>query len=115
MYCFTEHIIADGSASTDAPPLKKYKADATALKNKVLKETKYIPKVIYEKEEFQKCVLQLSNKTKIDLPIKNMMARDYRLYAKQVKEAIQNDKIYEEVGFCIAKYCFKYSVISLFV
>ncbi|KAK6639718.1 hypothetical protein RUM43_007993 [Polyplax serrata] len=96
MYCFTEHIIADGAASTDDPPIKKQKKDATALKNKVLKETKIIPKVIYEKEQFQKFILQLSNKTKIDLQLKNPMARDYRLYAKKVKEIIEKENIYME-------------------
>lgn len=99
MYCFTEHVISEGSAIMDDPPLKKQKNDAVALKVKVLKETKIIPKIIFEKEQFQKFVLQLSNRTKIDVEMKQSMTRDYRLYTKQVKEIIEKENFYEQVSF----------------
>uniref|UniRef100_A0A0C9QHI6 Fanci_0 protein n=1 Tax=Fopius arisanus TaxID=64838 RepID=A0A0C9QHI6_9HYME len=41
------------------------KADAHAQKNKVLKETKFIPKVVYEIEQFNKEILALEKKTKV--------------------------------------------------
>lgn len=42
------------------------KADGQALRNKVLKETKFIPKVVYEVEQFQKEILALSKKTGVN-------------------------------------------------
>lgn len=41
---------------------KKKKVDSSALKNKVLKETKLIPKLVYEIEQFSKFVMRLSKK-----------------------------------------------------
>ncbi|KAL0269203.1 UNVERIFIED_CONTAM: hypothetical protein PYX00_007013 [Menopon gallinae] len=90
MYCFTEHVIADGTTG-----IEQSKKDPTFLKNKSLRETKIIPKVIFEKEQFQKFVIQLSNKAKINMvgQTKYALARDYRLYAKQVKEILEKENI----------------------
>lgn len=97
MYCFTEHVIADGAGSSDA---KQNKKDPTMLKNKFLKETKIIPKVVFEKEQFNKFLLLLSNKSKVDLvgQTKFTMARDYRLYTKQMKEILEKENVQEDVG-----------------
>ncbi|KAJ8983000.1 hypothetical protein NQ317_014295 [Molorchus minor] len=45
----------------------KQLAPAVTLKSKVLRETRLIPKVIYEIEQFSKSVILLSNRTKVDL------------------------------------------------
>lgn len=104
MYCFTEHVISDGGGKTKGGTEKAKKKDPNLLKNKVLKETKIIPRVIYEKEQFNKFILQLSNKSKSNLAgkTKQSMARDYRLFAKQVREILENENTQNDVSviFC---------------
>ncbi|RZC32680.1 Fanconi anemia group I protein -like [Asbolus verrucosus] len=68
---------------------KKRNVDSSTLKSKVLKETRLIPKVVYEIEQFSKYVIQLSNKTKIDLSkfVGQGTVRDFRiLHLKEVLE-----------------------------
>lgn len=98
MYCFTEHVIADGTSGVD-----QSKKDPALLKMKSLRETKIIPKVIFEKEQFQKFVIQLSNKAKINMvgQTKHALARDYRLYGKQVKEILEKENIQLEVSLAV--------------
>lgn len=66
--------------------------DASTLKNKVLKETKLIPKVVYEIEQLSRSVIQLSNKAKVDLTkyIGQGTTRDFRLL--QLKEVVENTR-----------------------
>ncbi|KAF2901837.1 hypothetical protein ILUMI_04348 [Ignelater luminosus] len=68
---------------------KKKSVDTTTLKSKVLRETRLIPKTIYEIEQFGKSVIQLSNKTKVDLTkfVGQGTARDFRI--KGLKEVLQ--------------------------
>lgn len=78
---------------TVSPKKSKKKVDPKALKNKVLKETRFIPKVVYEIEQFSKFILQLSKKTKIDLSkyMGQGTARDFRiLHLKEVLEEVNN-------------------------
>ncbi|XP_050310128.1 Fanconi anemia group I protein [Anthonomus grandis grandis] len=55
------------SAEQDKEEQTQGKHKSATLKNKVLKETKLIPKVVYEMEQFSKFIIQLSKKTKYDL------------------------------------------------
>lgn len=67
------------------------KADAHALKNKVVKDTKFIPKVVYEMEQFQKDILALGNKTGIPLDsyLKHSIARDFRIKRGELVEGLE--------------------------
>ncbi|XP_008558987.1 Fanconi anemia group I protein [Microplitis demolitor] len=67
------------------------KADGQALRNKVLKETKFIPKVVYEVEQFQKEILALSKKTGIHLEthIKHSITRDFRIKQPELVEGLE--------------------------
>ncbi|KAH1013955.1 hypothetical protein HUJ04_002869 [Dendroctonus ponderosae] len=67
----------------------KKKSESAALKSKVLRETKTIPKAVYEMEQFSKYIIQLSNKTKYDLSkyVGQGTSRDFRINLQN----IQND------------------------
>lgn len=69
---------------------KKRSADSNALKSRVLRETRLIPKVIFEIEQFSKSIVQLSNKTKIDLAksIGQGTVRDFRIL--NLKETLEH-------------------------
>lgn len=83
----------------DATHSKKKTPDASTMKNKILKETRMIPKIVYEMEQFSKSIIQLSNKTKIDLS-KNIgqgTTRDFRiLQLKEVVEKTANDSNHDD-------------------
>lgn len=94
MYCFTEHVIKDSiSESRSNKP--------SVLKQRIVKETKLIPKVILGKEQYHKCLVQLSKRAKMDLAAKtkHSLTRDYRLYAGQVRQLIQNEQAEPQVRF----------------
>lgn len=103
MYCFTEHVINYGGVDPKDRPGKGASKDSNALKNKILKETKNIPRVIYEKEQFYKFILQLSNKSKVNLvsQTKQSVARDYRISTKQVKKVLEKENIPTEVSILV--------------
>ncbi|XP_063989742.1 Fanconi anemia group I protein homolog [Diachasmimorpha longicaudata] len=67
------------------------KADAHAQKNKVLKETKFIPKVVYEIEQFHKEILALEKKTRVPLEsyLKHSITRDFRIKHPQLVEGLE--------------------------
>ncbi|EEZ98882.2 Fanconi anemia group I protein homolog-like Protein [Tribolium castaneum] len=68
VYKLITYIEETQKEEPESPSKKsKKKVESTTLKSKVLKETRLIPKVVYEIEQFGKLVAQLSNKTKIDL------------------------------------------------
>ena len=64
------------------------KKSGDALKKKVLRETKTIPKVVFAIESFSKFMARLSNKTKVDLSkfIGQGTTRDFRI--KDLKSVI---------------------------
>lgn len=68
------------------------KKNSSTLKNKVLKETKSIPKVVYEIEQFTKSIIQLSTQTKHDLSvyIGAGTTRDFRI--KDIKSIMEKNK-----------------------
>ncbi|XP_018318528.1 Fanconi anemia group I protein [Agrilus planipennis] len=80
--------VEDNQKEEEATQAKRKSVDSNILKNKVLKETKLIPKLIYEMEQYGKSIIQLSNKTKVDLArfVGTGSARDFRI--KGLKEAL---------------------------
>lgn len=71
---------------------KKKNVDSNILKNKVLRETKMIPKVIFEIEQFSKSVVQLGKKTNVDLAhyVGQGTARDFRIL--NLKEVLKHNQ-----------------------
>ncbi|XP_076677421.1 Fanconi anemia complementation group I isoform X2 [Andrena cerasifolii] len=67
------------------------KSDSHAQRNKILKETKVIPRVVYEIEQFNKEVLLLGKRTGIPLEnyIKHSVTRDFRIKNPQLVEGLE--------------------------
>ncbi|XP_012250897.2 Fanconi anemia group I protein [Athalia rosae] len=76
LYNFITHIEENQKTKS-----KTKIVDAYAQRSKVLKETKIIPKVIYEIEQFGKHILLLGKKTKIPLEeyVQYSITRDFRI------------------------------------
>jgi len=60
-------------------------------KNRALKESRSIPNLIYSIEQYERYLIQLSKKSKIDLMenIKRSTARDFRINAASLEAALQ--------------------------
>ncbi|CAH2009829.1 unnamed protein product [Acanthoscelides obtectus] len=82
VYKFIIHL-EDAQTQENKKMVSKKKSDA--LKSKVLRETRLIPKAVYEMEQFSRCVIQLSNKTKVDLTkhVGQGTVRDFRIMKLQ--------------------------------
>ncbi|CAL7938106.1 unnamed protein product [Xylocopa violacea] len=67
------------------------KSDSSAQRNKILKETKTIPRVVYEIEQFNKEILLLGKRTAIPLEkyIKQSVTRDFRIKNPQLVEGLE--------------------------
>ncbi|XP_026674075.1 Fanconi anemia group I protein isoform X2 [Ceratina calcarata] len=67
------------------------KTDSYAQRNKILKETKVIPRVVYEIEQFNKEILLLGKRTDIPLEnyIKHSVTRDFRIKNVELVEALE--------------------------
>ncbi|KAK1122548.1 hypothetical protein K0M31_008998 [Melipona bicolor] len=67
------------------------KSDSYAQRNKILKETKVIPRVVYEIEQFNKEILLLSKRTGVPLEnyIKHSITRDFRIKNPQLVEGLE--------------------------
>lgn len=78
--------------ATESTQGKKKNVDSNVLKNRVLRETKMIPKVIFEIEQFSKSVVQLGKKTNVDLAhyVGQGTARDFRIL--NLKEVLKHNQ-----------------------
>ncbi|XP_076294996.1 Fanconi anemia complementation group I [Lasioglossum baleicum] len=67
------------------------KTDSHARRNKILRETKVIPRVVYEIEQFNKEVLLLGKRTGIPLEnyMKHSVTRDFRIKNPQLVEGLE--------------------------
>nr|XP_031847431.1 Fanconi anemia group I protein homolog [Nomia melanderi] len=67
------------------------KSDSHAQRNKILRETKIIPRVVYEIEQFNKEVLLLGKKTGVPLEnyMKHSVTRDFRIKNPQLVEGLE--------------------------
>ncbi|KAI4477388.1 hypothetical protein M0804_012774 [Polistes exclamans] len=70
---------------------KRLKTDTNIQKNYILRETKLIPRVVYEIEQFSKEVLLLGKKTGVPLEnyIKHSVTRDFRILDSQLTESLE--------------------------
>lgn len=84
--------IEEGPDTDDEAAQKKKSANPNTLKTKILRETRLIPKLVYEMEQFGKNVITLSNKTKIDLSkyVGLGTSRDFRIKAPELKQALED-------------------------
>lgn len=75
---------------TESTQGKKKAAESSTLKSKVLRETRQIPKVVFEIEQFSKSVSQLSKKTGVNLEklIGPGTVRDFRIV--NLREVLEN-------------------------
>ncbi|KOC59133.1 Fanconi anemia group I protein like protein [Habropoda laboriosa] len=67
------------------------KCDSYAQRNKILKETKVIPRVVYEIEQFNKEILLLGKRTGVPLEnyMKHSVTRDFRIKNPQLVEGLE--------------------------
>uniref|UniRef100_A0A6P7FIB2 Fanconi anemia group I protein homolog n=1 Tax=Diabrotica virgifera virgifera TaxID=50390 RepID=A0A6P7FIB2_DIAVI len=93
IYKFLLHLDdAQKEATQATQSTKKKSTDSSVLKSRVLRETRLIPKVVYEMEQFSKCIIQLSNKTKVDLSkyVGQGTARDFRILTDALNKDMEN-------------------------
>lgn len=81
---FILHLEEEDKKSQAAQSRKK--DSGSSRKNEILKNTRSIPKLVYAMEQFSKCIMQLSNKTKIDLHryIGAGTTRDFRILVNEL-------------------------------
>ncbi|XP_011647262.1 Fanconi anemia group I protein [Pogonomyrmex barbatus] len=79
----------------EAQNASKSKVDTHVRRNKILRETKTIPRVIYEIEQFHNEILSLDKKTGVPLEtyIKHSITRDFRIKNSQLTEALEKMNI----------------------
>lgn len=73
-------------------PKKRGKSDAKSNKQKVLKDTRFLPKLILWLENLNKFVIMLGRKTQIDIShyLHSGTVRDFRIKTDNLREAIRN-------------------------
>lgn len=92
VYKLFNYIEQSQKQANEATQSKKKTVNTSAMRTKVLRETRTIPKVVYEMEQFSKSMIQLSNKTKVDLAkyLGQGTARDFRIC--NLKEVLENQQ-----------------------
>ncbi|KAI4458189.1 hypothetical protein MML48_7g00003128 [Holotrichia oblita] len=85
-------LFIEQNQMTEIENVQTKKKNSSSLKNKVLKETKSIPKVVHEIERFTKSIIQLSNKTNRNLSVHigPGITRDFRI--KDLKDIMEKNK-----------------------
>ncbi|XP_031554270.1 Fanconi anemia group I protein-like [Actinia tenebrosa] len=86
------------AASSKGKAKDKKRAQNMAGKAKVMKEMKSIPNLIYAIEQYEKFLIQLSKKSKINLMehFKRSTARDFRINGATLEAALRDDPSDEE-------------------
>ncbi|KDR08917.1 Fanconi anemia group I protein [Zootermopsis nevadensis] len=74
--------------------IKKKKAGPLLIKSKVLRETRFIPNLIFEIEQFEKLVIELSKKSKVNLMnyVKLGTYRDFRIHSNRLHTTDDEDQ-----------------------
>lgn len=90
IYDFVYHMEAEQKENEQTEGAKS-KSEGSSLKNKILRETKAIPKVIYEIEQFGRYLMQLSKKTKFDFSkyLGQGTSRDFRIDLKVFQQDLK--------------------------
>lgn len=88
VYTFLTHIDKKQKAKLEHSTYKVKKAEAAAAKRRALKEAKTMPALIFKIEEFEKTLIKLSTRCKLDLMegVKVSTARDFRLDKDKLPE-----------------------------
>uniref|UniRef100_A0A1Y1K0T8 Fanconi anemia group I protein n=1 Tax=Photinus pyralis TaxID=7054 RepID=A0A1Y1K0T8_PHOPY len=99
VYDYIVYIEGFNKQATQNTQSKKKPVNVGALKSKVLRETRLIPKVVYEMEQFGKSVIQLSKKTQVDLSkfVGQGTSRDFRIKGLQaVLDQMHDESVMNE-------------------
>lgn len=91
VYNLISHIEANQKEENGT---KKKKADPLAMKSKVLRETRFIPNLIYEIEQYEKFIIELSKKSKVNLMsyVKLSTYRDFRINSNRLRPVDDQDQ-----------------------
>jgi Fanconi anemia group I protein len=87
VYNLISHI--EARQKNESGTKKKKRADPLLMKSKVLRETRCIPQLIFEMEQYEKFVIELSKKSKVNLMsyVKLSTYRDFRIKANLLQAA----------------------------
>ncbi|XP_067004325.2 Fanconi anemia group I protein [Anabrus simplex] len=87
------HIMSLDTENEEPEKKKKKKGGEKAAMSKVLKDTKCVPKIVFGMETFEKFLIQLSNKCKVNLMqnIKPSTSRDFRIKMEVLQQALVPD------------------------
>lgn len=82
---------SDKNDETGTANKKKRKPDLQSDKKRVLKETKYFPRLVFSMEAFNKCVVEMDKNTKKNVAkyLHSGEVRDFRLSNKDVLASLQ--------------------------
>ncbi|KAL3277410.1 hypothetical protein HHI36_012759 [Cryptolaemus montrouzieri] len=85
-------FLEEESKKEQATQTKKKTEKTISMKTKILKDTRSIPKIVYGMEQFSNSIMQLSNKTKIDLSkhIGQGTTRDFRIMVSELDTQQEN-------------------------
>eukprot|EP00123_Amoebidium_parasiticum_P015831 comp23166_c3_seq1/m.37491 comp23166_c3_seq1/g.37491 ORF comp23166_c3_seq1/g.37491 comp23166_c3_seq1/m.37491 type:complete len:451 (-) comp23166_c3_seq1:260-1612(-) len=94
-YFFITYLQLNDSENARAANKKKSQASAKA---RIMRESKLIPNVIYSIEQFERLLIQLSKKAKVNLMkhVKRSTARDFRIQQQELEVALQQEGSEEE-------------------
>ncbi|GLV41723.1 Fanconi anemia complementation group I [Carabus blaptoides fortunei] len=91
VYEFILYIEEGQQPNEDSTELSRKNSDSSTLKSRVLRETRLIPKLVYEMEQFGKNVIKLSKKHNSDLSkyVGIGISRDFRIKLPALKDALE--------------------------
>uniref|UniRef100_A0A672P4A0 Fanconi anemia group I protein-like n=1 Tax=Sinocyclocheilus grahami TaxID=75366 RepID=A0A672P4A0_SINGR len=93
-YCFITYVQSGELTAGGPEKLKKKKKEDEAVAAKVLRETKAIPNLIFNIEQYEKFLILLSKKSKVNLMqyMKLSTSRDFRINAATLEAALQEQQ-----------------------
>uniref|UniRef100_A0A672KU15 Fanconi anemia group I protein-like n=1 Tax=Sinocyclocheilus grahami TaxID=75366 RepID=A0A672KU15_SINGR len=100
-YCFITYVQSGELTAGGPEKLKKKKKEDEAVAAKVLRESKAIPNLIFNIEQYEKFLILLSKKSKVNLMqyMKLSTSRDFRINAATLEAALQEQE-QESMGYC---------------
>ncbi|XP_056307350.1 Fanconi anemia group I protein isoform X1 [Danio aesculapii] len=120
-YCFITYVQSGELTAGGSEKLKKKKKEEEAVaaaSAKVLRETKAIPNLIFNIEQYEKFLILLSKKSKVNLMqyMKLSTSRDFRINAATLEAALQeqqqdqSQQVSLHLNICCFRHTFKSSV-----
>lgn len=91
VYEFILYIEEGQQPNEESTQMKRKNSASSALKSRVLRETRLIPKLVYEMEQFGKNVIALSKKHNSDLSkyVGIGTSRDFRIKLPALKDSLE--------------------------